>query len=68
MFQLKNNQTPSTPEFHSLAMRMQRLGETFVVRDVMVKAADIDYVAPGDLEAARAKVEKERYSVVPASE
>lgn len=68
MFQLQNNQTPATPEFRSFAIRMQRLGETFVVRDVMIKVADLIYVPLGDINAARAIVEKETYSVVPTSD
>jgi hypothetical protein len=61
--------TPPTSkhQFHSFAALMQRLGETFVVRDVMVHLAQIEYVAPGDGNAANRIVAEKRYSVVPAS-
>jgi hypothetical protein len=47
---------------------MQRLGETFTVRDVMVPRPDIVFVAPGDVETATVLVHSQRFSVVPQSE
>jgi hypothetical protein len=60
---------PPTPihEFHSFATLMRKLGETFVVSDVMVHRGQIEYVAPGDGNAANQIVEEKRYSVVPIS-
>ncbi len=52
---------------HSFAVLVQRLGETFMVRDVMVKLEQIQYVAPGDVVKARHTVEVKRFSVVPVS-
>jgi hypothetical protein len=46
---------------------MGRLGETFLVRDVMVQGNQIVYVAPGDTDAANSIVLAKRFSVVPAS-
>jgi hypothetical protein len=46
---------------------MGRLGETFLVRDVMVQGNQIVYVAPGDTDAANRIVLAKRFSVVPAS-
>ena len=57
----------STHEFHSFATLMRKLGETFVVSDVMVHRGQIEYVAPGDGNAANQIVAEKRYSVVPAS-
>jgi hypothetical protein len=56
-----------THEFRSFAALMRRLGETFVVSDVMVHRNQIEYVAPGDGEAANQIVAQKRYSVVPIS-
>jgi hypothetical protein len=53
--------------FHSFATLMRRLGETFVVTDVMVHKAQIEYVALGDEESANRIVAEKKYSVVPAS-
>jgi hypothetical protein len=47
---------------------MGRLGETFMVRDVMVQRKQIVYVAPGDMDAANRIVIEKRFSVVPASD
>jgi len=60
---------PPTPthDFHSFPKLMRKLGETFVVSDVMVHRAQIEYVAPGDGNAASHIVAEKRYSVVPAS-
>jgi len=60
---------PPTPthDFHSFPKLMRKLGETFVVSDVMVHRAQIEYVAPGDGNAASRIVAEKRYSVVPAS-
>jgi hypothetical protein len=55
-------------DFHSFAKSMQRLGETFAVRDVMVPLHLIEHVAPGDDDRARRIVAEKRYSVVPVSE
>ena len=65
MFQLKSAQDPSTAAFVSLATMMRRLGETFVVRDVMVDASKIRSVAPGAINEAEEIVQKKRYSVIP---
>jgi hypothetical protein len=46
---------------------MRKLGETFVVRDVMVHYDRIEYVAPGDGNAANRIVAEKKYSVVPVS-
>ena len=46
---------------------MRKLGETFVVRDVMVHQGQIEYVAPGDGNAANLIVAEKKYSVVPVS-
>jgi hypothetical protein len=59
---------PTPPhEFHSFATLMRKLGETFVVGDVMVHQTQIEYVAPGDGNAANHIVAEKRYSVVPVS-
>jgi hypothetical protein len=47
---------------------MQRLGETFTVRDVMVPRNDIVSVQLGDVAKATALAHSERFSVVPQSE
>lgn len=60
--------TSTSPDVHSFTKSMQRLGETFVVRDVMVPLSRMKYVAPGDQDAARRIVAEKRYSVVPVSE
>lgn len=65
MFQVQNGQLPSTIAFSSFALRMQRLGETFTVRDVMVPRGEIVTVPIGDLTTAAALVQSERFSVVP---
>lgn len=56
--------TPDTSPFKKL---IRRLGETFVVRDVMVPLAQIQYVKPGDEGRAEDIVDQKRYSVVPVS-
>ena len=58
----------TNPDFHSFAKSMRRLGETFVVRDVMVPLSRIEYVAPADEAAAKRIVAEKRYSVVPVSD
>jgi hypothetical protein len=65
MFQLQNGQPPSTIAFSSFALRMQRLGETFTVRDVMVPRDKIVAVPLGDEAQAATLVQSERFSVVP---
>jgi hypothetical protein len=67
MFRMPTDQE-RTREFQSFAAQMRRLGETFVVRDVMVDVAKVIYVHPGDIKGARDIVRRERFSVVPASE
>jgi hypothetical protein len=57
----------STHQFHSFATLMRKLGEAFVVSDVMVHRDQIEYVSPGDGNAANRLVAEKRYSVVPAS-
>jgi hypothetical protein len=57
----------SAHQFHSFATLMRKLGETFVVSDVMVHRDQIEYVAPGDGNAANRLVAEKRYSVVPVS-
>ncbi len=59
--------SPPTHELHSFPKLMRKLGETFVVGDVMVHRAQIEYVAPGDGNAASRIVAEKKYSVVPAS-
>jgi hypothetical protein len=46
---------------------MRKLGETFVVRDVMVHRDQMEYVAPADGDAANHIVAEKKYSVVPIS-
>lgn len=65
MFELQNGHLPSTTAFSSFALRMQRLGETFIVRDVMVPRGEIVAVPIGDAAGAAALVQSERFSVVP---
>ena len=60
--------TPTNPISQSFAALMRRLGETFIVRDVMVQRNQLEYVAPGDMVAASHIVAEKRYSVVPASD
>ena len=57
----------SAHHFHSFAALMRKLGETFVVSDVMVHRGQIEYVAPNDMDAANRLVALKRYSVVPVS-
>lgn len=53
---------------HTLASLMQRLGELFFVRDVMIPLDQIEYVKPKDIIKATDLVIDKRYSVVPTSE
>ena len=46
---------------------MRKLGETFAVTDVMVHRDQIEYVAPGDGDAANHIVAEKKHSVVPVS-
>jgi hypothetical protein len=55
-------------DLHSFAKLMRRLGETFAVRDVMVPLSRIEYVPPGDEDAAKRIVAEKRYSVIPVSD
>jgi len=57
----------ATDRCHSFATLMRRLGETFVVSDVMVDEGQIEYVALGDEDTANRIVLEKKYSVVPAS-
>ena len=59
--------TLNNPISQSFAALMRRLGETFMVRDVMVQRNQLKYVAPGDVAAANHIVIEKRFSVVPAS-
>jgi CBS domain-containing protein len=59
--------TSTNPDFHTFAMLMRRLGETFAVHDVMVRLPDVEYVAPGNVEEANRIVAQKRFSVVPVS-
>src|SRR5258706_9751858 len=65
MFQLQNGQPPSTIAFSSFVLRMQRLGETFIVRDVLAPRGKIVAVPLGDVAQAAALVQSERFSVAP---
>lgn len=67
MVQLLYITTPE-PDTRTLATLMQRLGELFFVRDVMIPVDQIVYVPPRDEGKAIDLVSRERYSVVPASE
>jgi hypothetical protein len=60
--------TSPSQAFHSFADLMRTLGETFVVRDVMVPLSRIESVAPGQEGRAQQIVAAKRYSVVPVSE
>lgn len=56
---------PDVPPFVKL---IRKLGETFVVRDVMVPLSQIEHVLPGGESRANLLVEAKRYSVVPVSD
>src|SRR5689334_3375853 len=60
--------TPPKSSLYSFANLMQRLGELFFVRDVMIPLDKIEFVRPGNLIAASHLVNEKRYSVVPASD
>ena len=60
--------TSTNPISQSFAALMRRLGETFMVRDVMVQRNQLEYVTPGDIVAASIIVTEKRFSVVPASD
>jgi hypothetical protein len=62
------HRAPSPPALPPFAKLMSKLGESFIVRDVMVHLAEMDYVPPGDESDARRLVESKRYSVVPVSQ
>ncbi len=69
---LKGMFRPYEPAPSSLADRpferlIARLGETFVVRDVMVPVDQVKCVGPGEEEEASQIIRQRRYSVVPAS-
>jgi hypothetical protein len=67
MTQLTYVTTPK-PGPHSFASLMQRLGELFFVRDVMIPLDQIEYVKPGSKIGATHLVSERRFSVVPTSE
>src|SRR5207244_11573420 len=67
MTQLTYVTTPK-PGPHSFASLMQRLGELFFVRDVMISLEQIEYVKPSDMIEATRLVSEKRFSVVPTSE
>jgi len=58
----------TTPDIPPYVKLIRKLGETFVVRDVMVPFSQIEYVKPGDESGANRIVETKRYSVVPVSD
>jgi hypothetical protein len=60
--------SPEIPETTPYERLIRRLGETFVVRDVMVQLPYIEFVKPGDEERAQEIVDQMRYSVVPISD
>lgn len=64
----RTNSTPEDPEITPYVKLIRKLGETFVVRDVMVQLSQIEYVDPGDEAAASRIVNEKRYSVVPTSD
>ena len=61
---------PISQPFATLMGRlgMGRLGETFIVRDVMVQRDQLVYVAPKDMDAANRIVIEKRFSVIPTSD
>jgi hypothetical protein len=62
------NSKPEDPDITPYAKLIRKLGETFVVRDVMVQLPQIKYVGPGEEAAASQLVSEKRYSVVPVSD
>jgi len=60
--------TATEPQVHSFPKLMERLRESFPVRDVMVPLSKIERVAPGECEAAERLVVEKKYSVVPVSD
>jgi hypothetical protein len=62
-----SNSRPEGPDINPYLKLMRRLGETFVVRDVMVQLPQIEYVTPGNEARATRIVKEKRYSVVPIS-
>lgn len=60
--------TAADPGSRSFASLIRRLGESFIVRDVMIPRDQIEYVRPGDVVEASRIVSEKRFSVVPASE
>ena len=52
---------------HSFPGLIRQLGESFLIRDVMIPRDKIAYVEPGDLPAAKKIVAHRNFSVVPCS-
>jgi hypothetical protein len=61
------NSRPESPDTNPYLKLIRRLGETFVVRDVMVQLPQIQYVTPGDEAWATRIFKEKRYSVVTVS-
>jgi hypothetical protein len=59
---------PSFPALPPFAKLMAKLGESFIVRDVMVNLGEMEYVQPGDESGAHRLVNSKRYSAVPVSQ
>jgi hypothetical protein len=59
---------PSLPALPPFAKLMAKLGESFIVRDVMVNLGEMEYVQPGDESGAHRLVNSKRYSAVPVSQ
>ena len=62
------NSKPEDPDITPYTKLIRKLGETFVVRDVMVQLPQIEYVGPGEEAGASQLVGEKRYSVVPVSD
>jgi hypothetical protein len=62
-----NGLTPSDREETPFERLIRRLGETFLVRDIMVPLGQMESVKPGDSERAAKLMQKKRYSVVPTT-
>jgi hypothetical protein len=64
----QTNSKPEDSDITPYAKLVRKLGETFVVRDVMIRLPHMEYVGPGDEVTASRLVDEKRYSVVPVSE
>jgi len=58
---------PSDREETPFERLIRRLGETFLVRDVMVPLDQMESVKPGDSDRAAELIQQKRYSVVPTT-